>query len=43
MITISLGISSRFNAPVESSTRLENLKVGSSIGREPVATIAFLN
>ena len=42
MTTILLGISCRLNAPVELRTRLEYLKVGNSIGREPVAIIAFL-
>jgi hypothetical protein len=42
MTTIFSGSSCKFNAPVELSTRFEYLKVGSSIGREPDAIIAFL-
>ena len=37
------GTSGKFNAPVELNTRFENLNVGISTGREPVAIIAFLN
>ncbi|SCT48792.1 Uncharacterised protein [Staphylococcus aureus] len=36
------GTSCKFKAPVESITRLPNLKLGISIGLEPVAMIAFL-
>lgn len=35
------GTSCKFKAPVESITRLPNLKLGISIGLEPVAMIAF--
>src|SRR5699024_12597287 len=43
ILTTSLpGISSRSNAPVESITRLENGKLGISIGADPVAIMQFL-
>ncbi len=37
------GTSCKFKAPVESITRLPNLKLGISIGLEPVAMIASLS
>ena len=42
MTTIFSGTSCKLSAPVELRTRFEYLKVGNSIGREPVAIIAFL-
>jgi hypothetical protein len=42
MTTIFSGSSCKFKAPVELSIRFEYLNVGSSIGREPDAIIAFL-